>query len=292
MASYQQSAISDQPNAELKADKLKADRFATQFARFLEREESRWVRPAAVVLAREGARAAEAYQQGGEGAALNSVDEREWERYLERVWLSVVPRAGEFTTDQIGGQQSAISGQLNARLNADKLKADSFVKEPPDPFLQAAINWLKLNMAERVQGITQTSKEEIGNQIRIGVSKGEGIADIAARIVKHRRSITPERAQTIARTEVHAAANYGSLVAAELVTVPMEKIWIARADARDSHRAASGQRRALDSSFIVGGYRLMHPGDSSFGAPAGLVVNCRCVMSFEVKRRERRRRAA
>lgn len=243
-------------------------RQAAQFARFLEREEARWVRPAAVVLAREGVRAAGAYRQGGEGAALNSVDEREWERYIERVWLSTVPRAGEFVTDQI------------------VVKA-----APPDPFMQAAVRHLRLNGGDRIKGITQTSKDEIGNQIRIGVSKGESRDEIAARIVKHRRSITPERAQTIARTEVHAAANYGSLVAAELVTVPMEKIWIARADARDSHRAASGQRRALDRPFIVGGYQLDHPGDSSRGVPAGLVVNCRCVMSFEVKRRERRRAA-
>jgi hypothetical protein len=248
---------------------LKADRFASQFARFLEREEARWVRPAAVVLGREGVRAADAYRQGGEAAALNSVDEREWERYIERVWLSTVPRAGEFFSDQLA------------------MKA-----APPDPFMQAAISHLRLNGGERIKGITQTSKDEIANQIRIGVSKGESRDEIAARIVKHRRSITPARAQTIARTEVHAAANYGSLVAAELVTVPMEKIWIARADARDTHRAASGQRRALDRPFIVGGYQLQHPGDGSFSAPASLIVNCRCVMSFQVKRRERRRRAA
>src|SRR5512145_1987070 len=210
-----------------------AARLGAQFARFIEREISRWVRPAAVLLEREGVRAAQAYElTGAEGLALDEVSETEWARYLERVWLSVTPRAGEF-----------MSGEL------EPMKA----AKPPDPFMQAAVSHLRMTGAERVKGITQTSRDEIANQIRIGVSKGESRDEIAARIVKHRRSITPERAQTIARTEVHAAANYGSLVAAELVTVPMEKIWIARADARDSHRAASGQRRALDRPFIVGG---------------------------------------
>jgi hypothetical protein len=246
-------------------------RQAAQFARFLDREEARWVRPAAAILAREGARAAQAYLDGGEDAALDSVSEEDWTRYLWRVWISTVPRAGEFVTDAIEPMKAAA---------------------PPDPFMQAALSHLRMNGAGRVKGITQTSKDEIGNQIRIGVQKGESRDEIAARIVKHRRSITPERAQTIARTEVHAAANYGSLVAAELVTVPMEKIWIARADARDAHRAASGQRRALDAAFVVGGYRMMHPGDGSFLAPAGLIVNCRCVMSFQVKRSQRPRRSA
>ena len=249
-----------------------AARLGAQFARFIEREIARWVRPAAALLDREGTRAAVAYGlTGSEGAALDEVSETEWLRYLERVWLSVTPRSGEFMSDAIEPMKAA---------------------KPPDPFMQAAVSHLRMNGAERVKGITQTSKDEIGNQIRIGVQKGESRQQIADRITKHRRSITPERAMTIARTEVHAAANYGSLIAAELVSVPMYKFWIARPDARDSHAAASGQRRSLDAAFMVGGYPLMHPGDSSMGAPAGLVVNCRCVLTFEVRRAARPRRAA
>jgi hypothetical protein len=260
------------------ADKQESDiskptaRLGAQFARFIESEIARWVRPAAVILEREGASAAAAYEQTGyEAEALEAVSEDEWTRYLERVWLSVTPRAGEFMSDAI-----------------EPLKA----AKPPDPFMQAAISHLRMNGAERVKGITQTSRDEIGNQIRIGVQKGESRQQIADRITKHRRSITPERAMTIARTEVHAAANFGSLIAAEAVAVPMYKFWIARPDARDTHRAASGQRRSLAAAFMVGGYQLQYPGDGSMGAPAGLVVNCRCVLSFEVKRAVRPRRAA
>lgn len=251
---------------------VKASRQSTQFARFLARESANWVRPAARLLEIEGREASEAYKQGGEPAALAAVDEREWLRYLDRVWMSTVPRAGETTADAISPM---------------KAKAG-----PPDPFMQAAIQWLKLNAGERVQGMTQTSRDEIGNQIRIGTSKGETREQIAERIVRHRKSITPERAQTIARTEVHAAANYGSLVAADTAAVPMYKIWISFAGARDTHAAAAGQRRSLDVAFIVGGYPLIFPGDSSMGAPAAEICNCRCVMTFEARRPSGRRRAA
>jgi hypothetical protein len=65
---------------------------------------------------------------------------------------------------------------------------------------------------------------------------------------------------------VHAAANYGSLVAADTAAAPMYKIWISFAGARDTHVAAAGQRRSLDVAFIVGGFPLTFPGDSSLGA--------------------------
>lgn len=242
-------------------------RQAAQFARFLDREEARWVRPAAAILAREGARAAQAYLDGGEDAALDSVSEEDWTRYLWRVWISTVPRAGEFVTDAIEPMKAAA---------------------PPDPFMQAALSHLRMNGAGRVKGITQTSKDEIGNQIRIGVQKGESRDEIAARIVKHRRSITPARAETIARTEVHAAANHGSLVAAHEVAIPLYKIWIAMPGAREAHAAASGQRRTLGQAFRVGGWPLMYPGDSTLGCPPDMVVNCRCVLSFSVRERTRR----
>jgi hypothetical protein len=109
------------------------------------------------------------------------------------------------------------------------------------------------------------------------------VDQIAARIVKHRRSIAPERAQLIARTEVHAASNFGSLEAATSSRAPLVKIWVARPGARPAHAAARGQRQQLGDVFVVGGYDMDHPGDWSFGAPAALIVNCRCTMRYEVQ---------
>ena len=256
-----------------------AARLGAQFARFIESEIARWVRPAAAILEREGARAAAAYEQTGyEAEALEAVSEVEWQRYIERVWLSTVPRAGAFFGEM-----------FNPAPPEPKAAAASF---DTDFFLQAAVDWLRAYAAERVESITDTSRDEIGNQIRIGVQKGESRKQIAERIVKHRRSITPERAMTIARTEVHAAANFGSLTAAQQVNAPLNKFWIARPDARDTHAAAGGQRRTLDAAFTVGGYSLKHPGDSSMGAPAREVINCRCVISFEIRWPRGRRRAA
>jgi len=52
--------------------------------------------------------------------------------------------------------------------------------------------------------------------------------------------------------------------------------WLAAGpDPRDAHRAASGQVRPINQPFVVGGERLMHPGDPS-GSP-GNIINCHCI---------------
>lgn len=249
---------------------VKAGRLARSFGLFVEREAMRWQRPAARILAREMDAAAESYAKyGSEDLAVAAVTEPPWELYIGRVWMTTAPRAGDMMNDL-------------------PVKA-----APPDLFLQATAQWLRENGPMRIQGITETSREAIRNQIRIGIAKNENYDEIAARITKARRSITPSRARTIAQTEVHAAANFGSLTAAGDVRVPLIKVWTPRGDARtrDTHRFASGQRRYLSDAFMIGGYPLMFPGDAT-RAPASETVNCRCVMSYEPSRRATQPRRA
>jgi ADP-heptose:LPS heptosyltransferase len=47
-----------------------------------------------------------------------------------------------------------------------------------------------------------------------------------------------------------------------------------------NHVAANGQRVMINEPFVVSGELLMYPGDSSIGASAGNVVNCRCVSLY------------
>ena len=247
-----------------------ASRFLQTFDAYTLGASARWEKIATARLLGEGAEAARAYERpgGGEAAALAAVSPEVWRKYITRLWLTTVPAAGEL-----------VSAQLIKAAAADL-------------FIQAASKWLRQNAAERVGQLTDTGRAEIGNQIRIGFDKNETQKQIAERIRNHRRSITPARAKQIAWTEVHNAANFGSLVAAGDVRVPVEKIW-ARGT-RPTHAAATGQRRALHEPFDVGGGRLMHPGDTSLGAGPELVVNCRCGMIYEVQeaRRPRRRPAA
>ena len=65
----------------------------------------------------------------------------------------------------------------------------------------------------------------------------------------------------------------------------MIKTWITRRDAnvRDSHQSIDGQKRGIDEPFIApSGALLLTPGDTSLGAAAAEVVNCRCFVDYSV----------
>ena len=94
------------------------------------------------------------------------------------------------------------------------------------------------------------------------------------------------RALNIARTEGTLVSNWAQDNSATATGLNLEKEWLTRRDGlvRDSHALVGGKRVGKNSSFRVGGYKMFYPGDSSQGAPAGLVCNCRCSIIYHEKR--------
>ena len=90
------------------------------------------------------------------------------------------------------------------------------------------------------------------------------------------------RAMNIARTEGTALSNWGMEESAKATGLILKKEWITRRDGlvRDAHLYMDGIQIQQDNAFSVQGYDMLRPGDSSGGAPAGLVCNCRCTLVF------------
>ena len=86
------------------------------------------------------------------------------------------------------------------------------------------------------------------------------------------------RVEMIARTESMHAANFGSTELFRAYGADRHE-WVATNDirTRPTHAAANGQVRVIGQPFEVGGYPMLHPLDGSLGAPAGEIVQCRCV---------------
>lgn len=95
-------------------------------------------------------------------------------------------------------------------------------------------------------------------------------------------AFSESHAAAVTRTEVNAVCNLAAIDAAYRQGKRF-KTWKTFGDlkVRPSHKAANGQRVPLDMPFTVGGYEMMFPNDNSLGAPAGEVVNCRCVLEFD-----------
>jgi len=98
-----------------------------------------------------------------------------------------------------------------------------------------------------------------------------------------RRANAP-RAEIISATETQAAAEAAKRIDLDAAAIfaaaqiKAKKTWRTRGDdrVRPAHAAANGQTLGVDDPFIVMGQRLQYPGDSSLGATAANVCNCRC----------------
>lgn len=94
------------------------------------------------------------------------------------------------------------------------------------------------------------------------------------------------RGETIARTEALQSLNQAeyeatkqAVDAGNMPASAVTREWDSAGDnrVRPSHQAMDGQKVGLNEPFVTpDGEKLMHPGDTSLGADASEVVNCRC----------------
>lgn len=173
------------------------------------------------------------------------------------------------------------TGRAFIALTLEQIDQGKKEANPSDIAGTQTLEWLNGYAAEQVVGITETTKVLIRRALARGESEGLGPNGTAGLI---RDEVGGEagalRANTIARTETHTAANYGSQQAAEATDLELVKEWAAVEDdrTRPSHAEADTQTVELDEAFSVGGSELQYPGDPS--GPAEEIINCRCTVLY------------
>ena len=164
------------------------------------------------------------------------------------------------------------SGQFNYSLKEDIMDMTF------DAEMQKIV---EMQTAQRVVGVTQTTKDIVSLSMQRSIEEGLSIPNAAKSLRDKWTDVTRYRSEVIARTEIISASNGGSLIGAEATGLPLEKIWLSARDkrTRDDHISADGQRRKLNEYFILrDGSRLKTPGDPS--APAHQVIQCRCTQIY------------
>ncbi len=148
--------------------------------------------------------------------------------------------------------------------------------------------WIRQWTATKVKQISETTGEQIAAIVNAheneDITSGE-MADLIEAEIGGTNAAS--RAATIARTETHSAAQYGSMAAAESLGIPnLQKIWVATSDdrTRDDHADADGQSVPINDTFTVGEDELEFPGDPSGSAEE--IINCRCAMVYDDKETE------
>jgi len=127
------------------------------------------------------------------------------------------------------------------------------------------------------------------------LAEGRPQSQIDRMAQRYSNKLLRQRGETIARTETLKALNAGRQEALDqLIENPNNDVraedvvraWDSTGEdgrTRQSHLDADKQDPVPQGQpFIVGGYSMMYPGDSSMGAPPSETINCRCYSDIRI----------
>ncbi|MFD1423417.1 phage minor head protein [Laceyella tengchongensis] len=141
------------------------------------------------------------------------------------------------------------------------------------------LRWLSNRAYESANLLQKTTDHDIIMELWDVVYEGNYSIDKAEEALRNSFAFSKNRARTIARTEMISAARAGQFYADRQSGIVIGKEWFAAHQpdrTRPWHLEADGQIKRLDEPFEVNGEKLMFPGDTSLGATADNIVNCRC----------------
>lgn len=131
--------------------------------------------------------------------------------------------------------------------------------------------------------------------VRKAIADGKPLAqaDIDRVTGRYSDRMLKHRADTIARTESITALRAGRREGIEqgieqgaIAQERVKRVWSATLDprTRDDHASMNGQEvEGMDAPFTLpDGSQMLYPGDTSLGASAGQVINCRCFDEYVV----------
>jgi len=165
----------------------------------------------------------------------------------------------------------AARGAQNVGVNVDDAILNPLVRDHVEEF-----------GGERVVGIAQTQKDEINRIVDRGIKAGANPLDITNDIDEmYLDDIIPNRSETIARTEMGRASNWGTYTGQKASGVVERREWIGSIDnrIRRAHKGLNGLVVDMDESFEIpagnpnAGATAKFP--HGFGI-AGQDINCRC----------------
>lgn len=200
---------------------------------------------------------------------------------FQRVWRTIGADYGGKVLDRIRREEGK-------GFVPDMQTKDAGIDPDFAPLIE---EYLKLHGAHKIVGITETTRNWVREQLSQGHAQGLTYGQIAKNLLSD--NINMSRAWLIARTESTGAMNFATFMAASKSAFLKEKNWIDSDDARvrpadkptpfDHHHEDIG-KQPLEKPFFVSGEELMFPGDTSLGASAGNICNCRCSFGLKTMR--------
>jgi len=152
-------------------------------------------------------------------------------------------------------------------------------------------DFISVRITNRITKVNDTTRRHIALIIQKGINEGLGAKEVAS-LIRKDTNYTKTRALAIARTETITAGNQGRYLAALSSPYVMIKRWIPAIDARTriSHRGMYDTPYIeMEQNFwVANSDGVIEPGlyPCAETFTASNVINCRCAVSFKVKRDE------
>lgn len=200
------------------------------------------------------------------------------ERRVREILYKYYIRTGGLMNNEVSNQIKASKPHLELK---QQNKFEFFLK-----------HWARAEAAKKAKPIAGTTQMDINRAIQKAYAS-ESPETVVISDILSTRGYSNFRADTVARTETHNAAMYASFATASDFAadeeVIMKKVWSPTIDDRSREYHAQMESYGpigMDELFEVqnpkGGTDSMNaPGDQS--APPEQVINCRCVLTYEVQ---------
>jgi len=194
-------------------------------------------------------------------------------------------------------------GDQFSDILSKELPDDVSITEEEENIIAEALGIYYLTRADdQSKLISETNQQEITQSVEEGITAAneadEPFTRVAAAIFASTLLLRKfnARRETVVITETQNVAEAAKITEAEVLggltpsinsrdrkETKNTKEWVSVGDerVRQTHVAADGQVVPVNEVYIVGGFSMMFPGDTNWGAPLSEVVNCRCSSQYD-----------
>jgi len=203
---------------------------------------------------------------------VGKVDKGEWTKAFRRVWLLSGENAWRYSEETWGGAQATARGRQHKPTKAIRVFGLQYKQIPA--WMQWVFKWITTIGAERITGITETTRAAVKKALAEGIANEESIPALAKRISDLYDGFEGSRATLIARSETVEAFTVGSMEQAKDAGSTLDKIWLTAGDdrVREEHVEMEGVTVRYDEEW-----------DCSDGTTyPSEAFNCRCTVGYSV----------
>jgi uncharacterized protein with gpF-like domain len=231
-------------------------------------------------------------------------------RALVRMQLAGASLESQYLDTALGRDQSKQSWrQLQGRFRSERQIApvtpvgneldpdDIYIEFSPE--MRTAVDtWTSAREVGLWQKIQSGTSRALSKAISTGLAEGLSIDDLMKAVMAEITEYDKVQARRVARTEATGAMNHGAYLEQVDAEVPFRE-WLRTIDLRTrgfnpdkkekfNHYNANQVVPATEPC-VVSGERMNYPGDTTFGASAGNVINCRCSCAANFEGPKKRR---